>query len=53
MTAVEASATTQQVPANSSQGSVGWATVSNIPAFGETTGDGGTVRERRVLPLLF
>ncbi|EKF99760.1 surface protease GP63, putative, partial [Trypanosoma cruzi] len=32
MTAVEASATTQQVPANSSQGSVGWATVSNIPA---------------------
>ncbi|ESS55817.1 putative surface protease GP63 [Trypanosoma cruzi Dm28c] len=53
MTAVEASATTQQVSANSSQGSVGWATVSNIPAFGETTGDGGTVRERRVLPLLF
>ncbi|PWU90443.1 putative surface protease GP63 [Trypanosoma cruzi] len=52
-TAVEASATTQHVPANSSQGTVGWATVSNIPAFGETTGDGGTVRERRVLPLLF
>ncbi|KAF8300614.1 putative surface protease GP63 [Trypanosoma cruzi] len=53
MTAVEASATTQQVPANSSQGSVGRATVSNIPAVGETTGDGGTVRESRVLPLLF
>ncbi|PBJ76007.1 surface protease GP63 [Trypanosoma cruzi cruzi] len=52
-TAVEASATTQHVPANSSQGTVGWATVSNIPAFGETMGDGGTVRERRVLPLLF
>ncbi|KAF5218595.1 hypothetical protein ECC02_008450 [Trypanosoma cruzi] len=53
MTAVEASGTTQQVPANSSQGSVGRATVSNIPAVGETTGDGGTVRESRVLPLLF
>ncbi|KAF5222385.1 hypothetical protein ECC02_004666 [Trypanosoma cruzi] len=53
MTAVEASATTQQVPANSSQGSVGRATVSNIPAVGETTGDGGTVCEWRVLPLLF
>ncbi|EKG08449.1 surface protease GP63, putative, partial [Trypanosoma cruzi] len=53
MTAVEASATTQQVPANSSQGSVGWATVSNIPAFGETMGDAGTVCGRRVLPLLF
>ncbi|PBJ74009.1 surface protease GP63 [Trypanosoma cruzi cruzi] len=53
MTAVEASATTQQVSANSSQGTVGWATVSNIPAFGETTGDGGTVCGRRVLPLLF
>ncbi|EAN80989.1 surface protease GP63, putative, partial [Trypanosoma cruzi] len=53
MTAVEASATTQQVPANSSQGSVGWATVSNIPAVGETTGDGGTVCESRALPLLF
>ncbi|EKF99984.1 surface protease GP63, putative, partial [Trypanosoma cruzi] len=53
MTAVEASATTQQVSANSSQGIVGWATVSNIPAFGETMGDGGTVCGRRVLPLLF
>ncbi|PBJ77048.1 surface protease GP63 [Trypanosoma cruzi cruzi] len=53
MTAVEASATTQQVSANSSQGTVGWATVSNIPAFGEAMGDGGTVRGRRVLPLLF
>ncbi|RNC34773.1 surface protease GP63, partial [Trypanosoma cruzi] len=53
MTAVDASATTQQVPANSSQGSMGWATASNIPAFGETTGDGGTVRESRAVPLLF
>ncbi|EKG06657.1 surface protease GP63, putative [Trypanosoma cruzi] len=42
MTAVEASATTQHVPANSSQGSVGWATVSNIPAFGK----------QRVMPAL-
>ncbi|EAN89556.1 surface protease GP63, putative [Trypanosoma cruzi] len=53
MTAVDASATTQQLPANSSQGSVERATASNIPAVGETTGDGGTVRESRAVPLLF
>ncbi|KAF5222842.1 hypothetical protein ECC02_004174 [Trypanosoma cruzi] len=53
MTAVEASATTQQVPANSLQGSVGWATASNIPAVGETTGDAGTMRGSGAVPLLF
>ncbi|EAN88510.1 surface protease GP63, putative [Trypanosoma cruzi] len=46
------SATTQQVPANTSQGNVERATASNIPAIGETTGDGGTMRGSRLLPLL-
>ncbi|EAN98641.1 putative surface protease GP63 [Trypanosoma cruzi] len=46
------SANTEQVPANTSQGSVGKAAFSNSHAAGEATGDGGTVRESGLLPSL-
>ncbi|PWV03484.1 putative surface protease GP63 [Trypanosoma cruzi] len=46
------SATTQHVPANTSQGSVGKAAASNSHAVGEATGDGGTMRESGLLPSL-
>ncbi|EKF28138.1 surface protease GP63, putative [Trypanosoma cruzi marinkellei] len=52
MTTVEASATTQQVAANSSQGSVGRAAGSDSHAVGGATGDGGTVCGSELLPLL-
>ncbi|KAF5217318.1 hypothetical protein ECC02_009835 [Trypanosoma cruzi] len=52
MTAVGEHATTQQVPPDSSQENAERAAALNSHAVGETTGDGGTVRERRVLPLL-
>ncbi|KAF5222529.1 hypothetical protein ECC02_004335 [Trypanosoma cruzi] len=46
------SATTQQVPANTSQGSVERAAASKFHAAGEATGDAGTVCEIGLLPLL-
>ncbi|KAF8292287.1 putative surface protease GP63 [Trypanosoma cruzi] len=46
------SANTEQVPANTSQGSVGKAAFSNSHAAGEATGDGGTVCESGLLPSL-
>ncbi|KAF8307039.1 putative trans-sialidase, Group V [Trypanosoma cruzi] len=51
-TMVGESATTQEVPANTSQGSVEKAAASNSHAAGEATGDGGTMRESGLLPSL-
>ncbi|EAN94382.1 putative trans-sialidase, Group VI [Trypanosoma cruzi] len=48
----EESATTQEVPATTSQGSVAKAAASNSHAAGEARGDGGTVRESGLLPSL-
>ncbi|EAN93807.1 putative surface protease GP63 [Trypanosoma cruzi] len=52
MTAVGEPATTQQVPPDSSQENAERAATLNSHAVGGATGDAGTVRERRVLPLL-
>ncbi|KAF5216778.1 hypothetical protein ECC02_010415 [Trypanosoma cruzi] len=46
------SANTEQVPANTSQGSVGKAAFSNSHAVAEAAGDGGTVCESGLLPSL-
>ncbi|EAN96245.1 trans-sialidase, putative [Trypanosoma cruzi] len=51
-TTVGTSATTQEVPANTSQGSVGKAAASNSHAIGEASGDAVTVRGSGLLPLL-
>ncbi|PBJ69783.1 trans-sialidase [Trypanosoma cruzi cruzi] len=51
-TMVGESATTQEVPANTSQGSVEKAAASNSHAAGEATGDGGIMRESGLLPSL-
>ncbi|EAN95538.1 trans-sialidase, putative [Trypanosoma cruzi] len=51
-TTVGESASTQQVPANRSQGSVGSAAALNSHAVGGATGDGGTVRGSGLLPSL-
>ncbi|EAO00059.1 putative trans-sialidase, Group VI [Trypanosoma cruzi] len=48
----EESATAQELPANTSQGSVEKAAVSSSHAVGEATVDGGTMRESRLLPSL-
>ncbi|KAF8304109.1 putative trans-sialidase, Group V [Trypanosoma cruzi] len=51
-TMVRESATTQQVPANTSEGSVEKAAASNSHAAGEATGDAGTMRGSELLPSL-
>ncbi|EKF29250.1 trans-sialidase, putative [Trypanosoma cruzi marinkellei] len=51
-TAVGECATTQQVLANTLQGSVGKAATSNSHIVGEATGDAGTMRVGGLLPLL-
>ncbi|PWU87608.1 putative trans-sialidase, Group V [Trypanosoma cruzi] len=51
-TMVGESATTQEVPANTSQGSVEKAAALNSHAAGEATGDGGIMRESGLLPSL-
>ncbi|KAF5216808.1 hypothetical protein ECC02_010378 [Trypanosoma cruzi] len=52
MTTVGKSATTQDVPANTSQGSVEKAAASMSHAVGEATGDAGTMRGSGLLPSL-
>ncbi|PBJ76288.1 trans-sialidase [Trypanosoma cruzi cruzi] len=51
-TMVGESATTQEVPANTSQGSVEKAAALNSHAVGEATGDAGIMRESGLLPSL-
>ncbi|EAN85921.1 putative trans-sialidase, Group V [Trypanosoma cruzi] len=52
VTTVGKSATTHQLPANTSQGSVGKAAASSSHAVGGATGDGSTVYESGLLPSL-